>query len=61
MKRDRRMKRGISPITIIVIIGLILVVGAIAFEIYIFKTYANMPASEVPFWVWWFLLGRGKN
>lgn len=43
---------------ILYIFGAILVLGMIAFYIYIWVRYGNVPREEVPNWVWWIMWRR---
>lgn len=36
---------------------LVLVLGFVAFYIYIWIAYGNKPADEIPVWVWWLMMG----
>lgn len=41
----------------VAIIGILLILGFIGFEIYLYIHYGKMPISEVPAWVFWLLPG----
>ena len=43
---------------VLTLILLILLAGVISFYISLWICYGNMPAEEVPAWVWWFMIGR---
>lgn len=45
----------------IVVLGVCLVVGLIALEIYVWATYGNKPAGEIPMWALWFMFGGGGS
>lgn len=42
----------------IIIIGIVVAVASLLFELCVLKTYANKPAGEVPFWIFWLLSGN---
>lgn len=44
-------------VLIVVIIGVLLLLGLVAVEIYIWITYANTPINELPSWVIFFMFG----
>lgn len=46
--------------SILAIIGILIILGFIGFEIYLYVHYGKMPISEVPAWVFW-LMPRGRN
>jgi len=45
-------------VLIVAIIGVVLLLGLIAVEIYVWITYANTPVNELPSWVVFFMLGK---
>lgn len=57
------MKRNHFSATLlyVLLIGLlaIIVIGFVAVEIYVWVTYANVPISELPAWVLFFMFGGG--
>lgn len=44
----------------IIVLFVVVTVGLIVVEIYVWVTYGNKPIDEVPIWVLWFMFG-GKN
>ena len=48
---------GAMPLIIVLLIA----IGYIALRIYCFANYGNMPAAEVPAWVWWVMYGGGNS
>jgi len=58
-KRVRRKNRIQNIVAIIIgIIFILVILGFIAFEIYLWVHYGNMPKEQIPAWVWWWMIGR---
>lgn len=60
MKRNRKNTK-IGLVDLIVIIQFILVIICIAIVIYAFVAYGNKPIDEVPAWVIWIMMNRGRR
>lgn len=44
--------------TILYLLGFVLILGIVVFEVVLLAMYGNTPASELPTWVAWFLFRR---
>jgi len=50
--------KNINWALVLVIVQLLLVVGIIAFEIYIWVRFGSLPVTEIPAWALLFMFGK---
>lgn len=60
IRRTKMNKIRFAATISLIVIVVLAVLGIIAFEIYIWVHYGNMPKEQIPAWVWWWMLG-GKR
>lgn len=53
--------KNINWALVLVIMQLLLIVGVIAFEIYVWVRFGSLPVTEIPAWALFFMFGRGGS
>lgn len=61
MKNKRKIDWDSIIGWIFIILMILVVIGLIALNIYGLIKYGDKPINEIPWWLWWLNMGRGRR